>query len=55
MKVKKQLTDRQKTALANHKKKGTHSAQHMAVMKREMLNGKTFTEAHKIAMKKKGK
>ena len=52
---KKELTDRQKTALANHKKKGTHTAQHMAVMKKEMLNGKTFMEAHRIAMKKKGK
>ena len=55
MKVKKELTARQKTALANHKKKGTHTAQHMAVMKKEMLKGKTFTEAHRIAMKKKGK
>jgi len=55
MKVKKELTVRQKTALANHKKKGTHTAQHMSVMKKEMLNGKTFMEAHKIAMRKKGK
>jgi hypothetical protein len=52
---KKELTTRQKTALANHKKKGTHTAQHMAVMKKEMLSGKTFMEAHRIAMKKKGK
>ena len=51
----KELTARQKTALANHKKKGTHTAQHMAVMKKEMLNGKTFMEADRIAMKKKGK
>ena len=43
----KELTARQKTALANHKKKGTHTAQHMAVMKKEMLNGKTFMEAHR--------
>jgi len=51
----KELTARQKTALANHKKKGTHSAQHMKIMKEEMLKGKTFMQAHAIAMKKKGK
>ena len=55
MKLKKQLTDRQKTALANHKKKGTHTAKHMRVMEEEMLKGKTFMEAHRIAMRKKGK
>ena len=55
MKVKKELTARQKTALANHKKKGTHTAKHMTIMKEEMLKGKTFMEAHKIAMRKKGK
>ena len=55
MKVKKELTARQKTALANHKKKGTHTAQHMRIMKEEMLKGKTFMQAHSIAMKKKGK
>ena len=55
MKVKKELTQRQKTALANHKKKGTHTAKHMTIMKEEMLKGKTFMEAHKIAMMKKGK
>jgi len=53
--VKKELTQRQKDALANHKKKGTHTAKHMAEMKKEMLNGKTFMEAHRIAMRKKGK
>ena len=52
---KKELTQRQKDALANHKKKGTHTAQHMTVMKKEMLNGKTFMQAHAIAMRKKGK
>ena len=55
MKIKKELTARQKTALANHKKKGTHTAKHMTIMKEEMLKGKTFMEAHKIAMRKKGK
>ena len=55
MKKKKELTGRQKTALANHKKKGTHTAQHMRIMREEMLNGKTFMQAHAIAMRKKGK
>ena len=55
MKVKKELTARQKTALANHKKKGTHTARHMTIMKEEMLKGRTFTEAHKLTMKKVGK
>jgi len=27
----------------------------MTIMKEEMLKGKTFMEAHKIAMRKKGK
>ena len=55
MKAKKELTARQKTALANHKKKGTHTAKHMTIIKEEMLKGKTFTEAHKMTMKKVGK
>ena len=55
MKVKKELTTRQKTALANHKRKGTHTAKHMTIMKEEMLKGKTFMEAHRIAMRKKRK
>ena len=55
MKVRKELTARQKTALANHKKKGTHTAKHMTIMKEEMLKGKTFMEAHRIATRKKGK
>ena len=52
---KKELTQRQKDALANHKKKGTHTRKHMKVMEEEMLKGKTFMQAHTIAMKKKGK
>ena len=55
MKIKKELTQRQKDALANHKKKGTHTAQHKKIMNEEMLKGKTFMEAHRIAMRKKGK
>lgn len=55
LKNKKELTQRQKDALANHRKKGTHSAQHMKIMKEEMLKGKTFMQAHAIAMNKKGR
>tara|TARA_R100001509_G_scaffold125084_1_gene78632 strand:+ start:450 stop:623 length:174 start_codon:yes stop_codon:yes gene_type:complete len=55
LKKKKELTQRQKDALANHRKKGTHSAQHMKIMKEEMLKGKTFMQAHAIAIRKKGK
>ena len=51
----KTLTQRQKDALARHKKKGTHTRKHMEEMRNLMLKGKTFTEAHKIAMRKKGK
>ena len=31
-----------------------HSAKHMAMMKKEMKNGKTFSESHKMAQKKVG-
>ena len=55
MKVKKELAARQKTALPNHKKKGTHTRKHMEEMKKMMLKGKTFTEAHNLTMKKVGK
>ena len=51
----KTLTQRQEDALARHKKKGTHTRKHMEEMIKLMLKGKTFTEAHKIAMRKKGK
>ena len=44
MKAKKELTARQKTALANHKKKGTHTAKHMTIMK----------EKRKVMPRKKG-
>jgi len=47
------LTARQKTTLANHKKH--HTPKHMAEMRRLMKAGKTFTAAHKAAMKKVGK
>ena len=47
------LTDRQKTTMAKH---SVHlTKKHMQVMANAMKNGKTFTEAHKLAMKKVGK
>ena len=51
----KDLTQRQKDALARHKKKGTHTRKQMEEMKNLMLKGKTFTEAHNLTMKKVGK
>jgi hypothetical protein len=49
----KPLTKRQMDTLKRHSKH--HTAKHMSEMKRLMRSGKTFTEAHKIAMKKAGK
>ena len=42
----KTLTQRQQDALDRHKKKGTHTRKHMEEMKKLLLKGKTFTEAH---------
>tara|TARA_Y100000593_G_scaffold33347_1_gene65610 strand:- start:24 stop:185 length:162 start_codon:yes stop_codon:yes gene_type:complete len=53
--MKKQLTKRQQRALADHKKAHGHTKKHIDEMTKEMLAGKTFTEAHRIAMRKKGK
>tara|TARA_R100000654_G_scaffold37971_1_gene63582 strand:- start:1245 stop:1406 length:162 start_codon:yes stop_codon:yes gene_type:complete len=49
----KKLTKRQEAALERHKEH--HTAKHMASMRRDMKAGKTFTEAHKLAMKKVGR
>jgi hypothetical protein len=53
IKKSKGLTDRQKETMKKHSVH--HSAKHMASMKKAMLSGKTFTQAHTIAMKKVGK
>ena len=50
--AKKELTKRQKETMARHKKH--HTAKHMKEMTKAMLNGSTFGEAHKKAMKKVG-
>ena len=47
------LTERQKAQLEKHKEH--HTAKHMSIMRREMKAGKTFSQAHKIAMKDHGK
>jgi len=47
------LTKLQKETLARHKKH--HTAKHMTEMRKHMNKGKTFTQAHKLAMKKVGK
>ena len=51
--TKKTLTARQEAALARHKEH--HTAKHMSLMRREMKNGKTFSQAHKMAQKQVGK
>tara|TARA_B100001939_G_scaffold103398_1_gene89374 strand:- start:183 stop:335 length:153 start_codon:yes stop_codon:yes gene_type:complete len=48
-----ELTKRQLDTLKRHKKHHTSSV--IAMMKREMKKGKTFTEVHKNAPKKKVK
>ena len=50
---KSKLTARQENAMKRHSKH--HTKQHMSYMKQLMLKGKTFTESHKMAMKKVGK
>lgn len=49
---KKSLTARQKATMKKHGKH--HTAKHMAMMRKEMLSGKTFGQAHKMAQKKVG-
>tara|TARA_R100001509_G_C4708167_1_gene162384 strand:- start:259 stop:465 length:207 start_codon:yes stop_codon:yes gene_type:complete len=49
----KDLTKRQEDALKRHSEH--HSKKHISEMRRLMKGGKTFTESHKIAMKKIGK
>ena len=48
-----ELTKRQKESMKRHRKH--HTAKHILVMTAAMKKGKTFTESHKIAMKKVGK
>ena len=47
------LKKRQEDAMKRHSEH--HSKKHMDLMRKLMGDGKTFTEAHKLAMKKVGK
>tara|TARA_R100001377_G_scaffold82523_1_gene62976 strand:- start:157 stop:312 length:156 start_codon:yes stop_codon:yes gene_type:complete len=47
------LTARQEATMKNHKVH--HTAKHMKDMRKAMESGKTFTQAHIIAKKKKVK
>ena len=49
------LTTRQKNTLAKHQKAHRHTKAHMDFMKRKMREGMSFTEAHRLAMRRKGK
>jgi len=53
MKRKSGLTKRQEDTLKRHSVH--HTKKHMSHMKKLMRGGKTFTDSHKIAMKKVGK
>ncbi len=47
------LTKRQKQSMRRHKTH--HTAKHLRSMVTAMKKGKTFTQSHKIAMRKVGK
>ena len=47
------LNKRQKTAMRRHK--AHHTSKHLKAMVTSMKKGKTFTQSHKVAMKKVGR
>ncbi len=49
----KKLTARQEATMKRHAEH--HTKKHMSEMRKMMLAGKTFTQAHKAAQKKVGK
>ncbi len=49
------LTKRQLNTLEKHKKTHGHTKKHMDFMTKKMMDGSTFSQAHKLAMKKIGK
>jgi hypothetical protein len=53
MKKPKALTKRQQAALKRHSVH--HTRKHMTEMRKFMSGGKTFNEAHRMAMRKVGK
>lgn len=52
-KKRKTLTKRQQATMRRHRRH--HTRKHMAFMRKEMLKGKTFTQAHRLAMRKVGR
>ena len=52
-KTTKKLTKRQQATLRKHS--SHHTKKHMAFMRAQMRKGKSFTAAHKAAMKKVGR
>ncbi len=52
-KKKKSLTKRQLATLKRHSRH--HTRKHMSAMRKAMRNGKTFTQAHRTAMRSVGK
>ena len=52
-KKKKSLTKRQIATLKRHSRH--HTRKHMSAMRKAMRNGKTFTQAHRAAMRSVGK
>jgi hypothetical protein len=53
MKHKKELTKRQEDKMKKHSKH--HTSKHMKLMRSKMMQGMSFSEAHKMAQKKEGK
>jgi repressor of nif and glnA expression len=51
--VAKKLTKRQTNTLRRHARH--HTKKHMKFMRAQMRKGKTFTQAHRLAMKKVGR
>ena len=50
---KKKLTKRQEDTMKKHSKH--HSTKHMRLMRSKMMQGMSFSEAHKLSQKKVGK
>ena len=49
------LTTRQKNTLKKHQETHGHTKAHMDFIRRKMREGMSFTDAHRLAMRKKGK
>ena len=49
------LTTRQKNTLKKHQEPHGQTNAHMDYMKRKMREGMSFTDAHRLAMRRKGK